>query len=146
MWHPITDRIEELWRSKGYKHETDFWSSLEIPRNTVQNLKKKKKKGFPAPSTEALRAIAEAVPDVNLHWLILGEGTMLRANNINPMSQNVDYQELLLLALDRASRLAKEAAELRSQLVDLKSITESPPTRKRGRARHDMPSATENPK
>lgn len=145
MYLPITQRIVQFWEAKNFKSRREFAKKLRGVTINQYFSRHPKTGKFMQPSTDTLAAIAEAFPDINLIWLILGKGPMLLPENNHPMAQNVDYQELLLLALDRAGRIVKEAEELHSQLVDLKSITDSPsPPRKRGRSRHDEPSGTED--
>lgn len=138
--HPVTQRIEKLWRAKNFKNQTAFWRTLTVPVNTIQYLKKPDKDGNPrVPSTEVLFAVSQAAPDVNLNWLMLGEGNMLLPHNENPMGENQEVQDLLARLLLRSENLRKEAEQIESEVRRLKHLsTETVVKTKRGRVGREV--------
>lgn len=123
MLHPITQRIEDFWSAKKFKSRRAFAKQLRGVTLNQYFSKHRKTGKFMTPSTDTVYAIAEAFPDINLTWLLLGKGPMLLPENSHPMAQNVDYLGMLDRALYQAEELEKKMTELRNQLAKLKSLT-----------------------
>lgn len=73
---PRFGRLKHYWESKGFRSASDFADFLEVGRSHISDIDKKE---TPAVLLQAL----SLKTDLNLHWLLTGNGSMAH----DPLSQ-----------------------------------------------------------
>jgi transcriptional regulator with XRE-family HTH domain len=68
----MIDRIRELMDYKGLT-SSQFADTVEVPRAVISHILS----GRNNPSLEVVTKIVSAFPDININWVLLGEGEML---------------------------------------------------------------------
>lgn len=69
------DRLAQARQALGFDKKADFAECVGIERSTYDKMEK----GPHKPSADNLEKIIAKFPDLNLNWLLLGAGPMLRA-------------------------------------------------------------------
>lgn len=72
--HSIGSRIVEL-RKALKKSQTDFAELLQTSIQTIGNIEKNRTE----PAFRNIQSLAQAIPSLNLRWLIFGQGKMLES-------------------------------------------------------------------
>lgn len=96
----IKDRLKTVIEHKGLSLKA-FSDLTEIPYRSIQNYLRDERD----PNLEALVKIGTKT-DVNLHWLITGEGKMLR-DSVDEITLS-DQEAMLLIAYKQCDELTKE--------------------------------------
>ncbi len=71
--HPINSRIKDIFLYFKYKDQKDFATDLNIDERIISNVLTQKTKA----STNLIQSIAQKFENINLKWLLNGNGTML---------------------------------------------------------------------
>ena len=71
--HPINSRIKDIFLYFKYKDQKDFAADLNIDERIISNVLTQKTKA----STNLIQSIAQKFENINLKWLLNGNGTML---------------------------------------------------------------------
>lgn len=104
---PIYQRIKELAFRKNFS-AVDVAESSDIKLRTAQNYLSGKPNNYP---DSFLSWIARQYPEVNLRWLLLGEGPM-ENNAMYLNEENTPYQKTLQRLNDVIETLTKRVNEL----------------------------------
>lgn len=123
----ISDRIIEVRKYKGL-NQNNFSIETKIPRSTLSEVESGKNQ----PSTALIAAIANRFKDVDMNWILTGEGTMLKggvANDENMSPKRKKMFELLERldddALDDAIYSTKklvESAEMKREFAQFRQM------------------------
>jgi transcriptional regulator with XRE-family HTH domain len=73
-------RITELRNSK-HMNQKEFSEFVGCPRSSLSEIESGKR----SPNVEFIIEISTKFPDINLNWLLKGEGEMLKGNTQNPI-------------------------------------------------------------
>jgi hypothetical protein len=117
----IKDRILQIAENKGVAKERFF----EILGFSYGNFKGKSK--ISAPSTDIIVEISSKFPDINIEWLITGNGTILKT----PLPSNEndrDVEHLKELLEEKSKRI--EALEKNIKLLEEKCNFQEEPIKK----------------
>lgn len=82
------------------------------------------------PRADKRKQISEAFPDLNISWLLTGEGEMLKSETVEPNQNAEDMQvkkwmELLAEALDQNSRLIGQIERMQGMIERMQGIDQS---------------------
>ena len=108
---PVHARIEMILKHFNL-NQKQLAKQAGLPENTLSNAKK----GKNIPNIEFFNAIYKALPNINPHWLYMGNGQMISENS-NGVSM-VDDQE----TLKKMDSMMREIDYLREQIRDKEEI------------------------
>ena len=113
---PIQERVEQFIQYKGLSNSR-FEKTVGLSNGFVRNMDK-------GMSTDKLMKISEIFPDLNILWLITGQGTML-AVDAAPSSNDEDRELLHQLAnslqvqLEAQQRTIQDLTEQNKSLMQI---------------------------
>lgn len=112
----IVDRLQEILKFSGLSVRA-LANKCSLKQQTLD----KHIKGISEPSANTLMAIAAAYPEISTDWLLLGNGTMLRADKeaerINTLLDTVaTLQDTINAKTDTIATLNERIKQLESQL------------------------------
>ena len=91
----ISDRIIEVRKYKGL-NQNNFSIETKIPRSTLSEVESGKNQ----PSTALIAAIANRFKDIDMNWILTGEGTMLKGGVAG--NESFSEEDIRLLRLIKA--------------------------------------------
>ena len=116
--HMINDRIEELIRKLCNGNSSLFSRKIGVTPSVITNITGQRKG---KPSFEVIEKIASAFAEINVRWLITGEGDMLHWV-IKPISANETTLQLVTTIASQAETigaLKKEVEVLQDRIQKL---------------------------
>lgn len=109
-------RLESPMKALGFKRKTAFAKALKVSQPHISNLISGKR----ALTNEFLVAVSDRYKNVNLNWLMKGEGEMFNPEKQPENGQPWPAERLAPLTLDDLTpvirRLEREVAELRGRV------------------------------
>lgn len=106
--------ISELKTYLGITKDSDLANYLGIKQNTLANWK--------ARNTLDVELIVSKCEFLNPTWLLTGEGSMLKSDNLNPKTNIMDDQKLLSHLMSEVEYLRKKLDESETERKELRSM------------------------
>jgi transcriptional regulator with XRE-family HTH domain len=109
----VKERLIEYLKSKKIS-KSDFGKTIGVSSSYVTSIRKSIDK-------DKLRSIALNFPDLNINWLLYGEGQMLKKNeDVSP--QNESENEIILVLVEKIEKLNKRIGELEAENEHLRKL------------------------
>ncbi len=99
--HNINERLKQIAEHYGLNRYADFAKKTGLKHQTVSNYLKGKQK----PDVDRLAIIKQSFKDVNINWLLIGEGDMLLSNDNKDKTQDTSNLKDLRALLDSKDQI-----------------------------------------
>lgn len=99
----IHTRMAELHKILGVANDSQLGKSIDFTPQAIRRICK----GLSAPSFEMLEALCKVYPNLNIRWLITGEGIPLTDETIDNSELELLITDILLMKQSMAQLLAR---------------------------------------
>lgn len=117
----VNERIKIVRKTSGLT-QSDFGKKFGYLQNNIARLEN----GNTNPDVEFIQKLYNDF-EININWLLTGEGEMYRSKNLGIVAEGVvyvkeSYKEKYLMLLEEVHQLHKENKELRLEIKRLKNL------------------------